>query len=184
MRRDFKNPTRAVADIRSGSLSHAEKALAIAAISKARSCSSAALASELEMRSYTVRQYKLIGTKLADELLCQLHDGLITFSMARTLAALDAETQVEKAGTFKALGFSVKKARDNLAERSIDVGRKELTRFYEQLAMKISDQIGIPTKVVPSRTLSQGGEVRLIFTDYQDFDLIMDRLRVRLEELE
>jgi hypothetical protein len=172
----------AIEMIRSGKLSQAEIALAVSYLAETHK--SPAISLKTGISATNVRHLVRLARKLDPEVLEKLHLKAISPSIARALAALPADQQREQARRVSLVGTSVHSLRAQLAGRpDLAKAKRDADDHYEQLARYMSDRTGLAISIEPDPKQRNAGELRIKFTDLQDFDVIVDRLRVDLSEL-
>lgn len=191
MRANWDSPEQAKNELQYGSLSHAEKALAIAYLRKHRQkTKSKEIAALMKVQPYTVRHYFRLAMQLSPEALKALHQNEISFTMARALASIDTDQQIAQLRKLKQIPISVARARARFAGENASItdivnnsvatkNSREQDTYSKQLSEQISEQVQHPVDVALNADLVSGS-LTFRFTGLDMLDALCDRLGIRL----
>lgn len=174
-------PDKAVAQLQSGELSHAQIADTLQFL-KSTGYSTDQLARILASRGYMVRHYTRVSQKLDDTVKALLHKGSLSFSHARAIASLPAADQEEVARSTIASGRSVTRMRAKIDGKGQGDDDEEHVRYLDVLAQKLAEQTGLMLRITSDKHNRHAGTVLIRYTDLRDFDAICSRLNVDLSE--
>ena len=174
------NPAHAVAQLQSGTLSHAQIADTLHFL-KTSGYSTDQLASIMACKDYVIRHYTRVAQKLDDEVKRLLHRDSLSFAHARTIASLPPSDQEDLARSAIASGISVAKMRKRLDEEG-QGDDEDFIKYFDRLSGKLAEQTGLMLSVKPDRQNRHAGTVLIRYTDLRDFDAICSRLDVDLSE--
>jgi hypothetical protein len=175
------NPDKAVAQLQSGTLSHAQIADTLQFL-KTVGYSTDQLATVLASRDYMVRHYTRVSQRLDHSVKALLHRGALSFSHARAIASLPAADQEEVARSTIASGQSVARMRARLDGKGQGGDDEEHTRYLELLAQKLAEQTGLMLNITSDKHNRHAGTVLIRYSDLRDFDAICSCLNVDLSE--
>lgn len=166
----------ALEQIRSGKLSHAEIALAIDVLAKDNK--SSVISEQTGISATNVRHYLRLARKLDREVLERLHSKAISPSIARALAGLPPPEQRDQARRITLIGTSVHSLRAQIAGKpDLAKAKQESDSHYRRLSEYLGERTGLAISIDPDSKATNAGTLKIKFTDAQDFDVIVSRLR-------
>lgn len=146
-----------------------------------RGLSSKQIKSEFGLDRYELSHLRRISKRLTENTRRLLKKNDLSEGHARALARLAGRRQEEMLASALQYNWSVRTLEGRI--RGELNGREPAPddTYYNQLAERISEAIGHPVQLTPSKTLQGSGEIKITYLGLDAFDSIMDRLRVKFD---
>lgn len=146
--------------------------------------SSGTIKQELGLNRYELSHLRRLDKYLSDTAKHLINRNRLSEGHARALARLPHAQQenlvrdtIQRHWSVRDLEQAVKATIDGtgIKDKSADA------RYYDQLSMHISDQIGHPVKIQPAQTPGHG-QITITYYGLDSFDGILSRMRIKLPE--
>lgn len=149
---------------------------------KSKNVPPAQLQSITGFKPHTVRHYIRIANKLVAPVMKLLHEGKLTFSMARAIASFPGDTQEEQARSVIQKKTSVSRFRAMNKEDSLFTD-DSVRKHYERVARLISEQTGLDVEILPDLNNNRNGEFKIRYVGHDSFDAVCSQLGGDLSDL-
>lgn len=143
--------------------------------------SSATLSHELDISDAMVRHHVRIADRLHDEVKLMCEAGQLKFGHARVVASFVIEDQLELAQRAVSQHLSVRQL-ESLRKHGELKDTDPDANYYHNLAQDLSEQLGHPLSITPTRTHPGSGFIRIQYFDTDDFDTVCKKIGLRLEQ--
>jgi hypothetical protein len=164
-----------------------------------RGISTELLAEARGCKDYEIRHLFRLHRNLSEATKGLLHEGRITLGQARVLASLSADLQAEHAKACvvergetpkrkgKARPLSVRTLKDSIKGKETvqlpGVLPNKWADHYQDLGEQVSDQTGYPCSIRTDAGNESAGYLVLRFTSLDELEGVLNRLRIKREEL-
>ena len=143
--------------------------------------SPAEIKAKLSINRFDLSHYQRLSNRLIDISRYLIEKNHLSEGHAKAIGRLKGEAQETLARTIIQKRLSVRQAEAEAKAMLAGKSGTQDSKYYEQLSETISEQLGHPTKILPSKS-NQGGEIVIRYFDLDDFENTLERLKVRLNQ--
>ena len=140
------------------------------------------LKSALGLSRFDLSHYRRLGRRLGDAVLDLIERSALSFGHARAIARLPPAKQEKFARDVIQRRWSAHRTESEVSRVIAGDEPGPDAHYYTALAETISEQIGHPVAVAANPARPQSGSITITYADFDCFDSILARMRVKLPE--
>lgn len=140
------------------------------------------LKTALGLSRFDLSHYRRLGRRLAGPVLDLVERAGLTFGHARAIARLPLPQQEAFARDVIQRRWSAHRTESEAKRALAGAQPGPDAHYYGALAETISEQIGHPVTVTANPARPQSGTIAIAYADFDCFDSILARMRVKLPE--
>lgn len=136
----------------------------------------------LNLSRFDLSHYRRLSRALTPAVIDLIDRGNLSLRHARVIGQLDRKQQESFARDVIQRRWSVSRATEQAKSLMSGEAAPANSEYYDSIAEQISEQIGHPVKVAPDKANPRSGTITINYADFECFDSILSRMKVRLRE--